>query len=109
MSTTGDILFLSRPIQFVKGIGPRKGEALEAEGIRCEVIDARFAKPVDWDALSASIRKTRGIFSPLDSSCRTPGNLRRPPSCSARRSGSPTCDRSGPLAGSASPGAVLLI
>ena len=37
-------------------------EALAAEGISAEVVDARWISPFDWDTLMASVRKTRRLL-----------------------------------------------
>ncbi len=38
-------------------------ETLAAEGIDCEVIDLRSLRPIDWDTILASVRKTNRIVT----------------------------------------------
>lgn len=43
------------------GYNLRAAELLEGEGISCEVLNLRSLKPIDRDAIAASIRKTHRV------------------------------------------------
>jgi pyruvate/2-oxoglutarate/acetoin dehydrogenase E1 component len=51
-------------------LGVQAAEALEADGIDCEVIDPRTLVPLDWAAIEASVRKT-GRLVVVDPATRT--------------------------------------
>ena len=45
------------------GYNLKAAELLEQEGISCEVLNLRSLKPIDRDAIAASIRKTHRVVS----------------------------------------------
>jgi pyruvate dehydrogenase E1 component beta subunit len=54
LGTDVTIVSWGRPVHFAL----EAAEALEKEGISCEVIDGRTIRPMDWETVFASVRKT---------------------------------------------------